>query len=71
MREVSIIESYPTEELLEKGYKIWKQFAEERGLTKPFRVMFVDVNDNLTSYEKSNGRCMLTDLELIGLQSVN
>lgn len=66
-----IIESYPTEELLEKGYKSWIQSAQEIGLTKPARIRFVDANDKLTSYSKSNGKCMLTDSELMEILGVN
>ncbi len=63
-KEISILQGYRTEELLEEGYKIWTRFAEERQITKPLRVMFVDADDNPASYSKSRGRCIPTDSEL-------
>lgn len=62
---VSLVQGYPTEESLENGYKTWVQFAEERRITKPVRVMFVDADDAPTTYSNSKGRCLPTDSELV------
>lgn len=69
--DVSLLESYPDEELLEKGYNSWKRFAEYRGLTKPVRIMFIDAEKNPSTYRDSKGRCRLTDSELIDKLGIN
>jgi len=70
-RKVSPIEGYPTEELLEKGYETWSKMAADHGLTEPVRVMFVNSENNSTSYGESMGRCILTDFQLAEMTAIN
>ncbi len=43
-KTVCSIESYPTEETLENGYRVWSEIAKERNLSKPVPIEFIDAD---------------------------
>jgi hypothetical protein len=40
---LAIIETYPNTEQLETGYRIWKEYAEERGITRPLPIELLNL----------------------------
>ncbi len=42
-----IIDKYPDMKGLEKGYRKWKRFASEKGITEPIPVEFPEGNTDL------------------------
>ncbi|MBI2042924.1 hypothetical protein HYT25_00870 [Candidatus Pacearchaeota archaeon] len=43
-KRVCPIESYPTEESLENGYRVWSEMAKKRNLSKPVPIEFTSAN---------------------------